>query len=345
MKAKPPLTFLLPGDNLSGGVRVTALMGNLLMARGHQVRIALPPRWRQLWADPSLLLARPGWLRSFGGTVATYRDINRLRFAPGEVVIGVGTYMIPDLQRLAAPGVVKVRYHHGFPAKMSSAQRAAWSLPLPTITVSPTLVPELERLSGQRVRAVIPNGIDLSQYFPAPGVTRDAIGTIYAVHPNKAPHEILELLRQAAAAWPATPQVVFSTEPRPAGIPSGLYERSPTIPRIRELYSRALVWLLASHTEGLPGPVLEAMACGAVVISTDNDGSLALIRDGENGLIVPKGDFRAFLDRIQRVQHDPALRARLVAGGLATATRFSWSAAADKMEEFLATLENPALAA
>ena len=39
---KGAVTFLLPGNNRSGGVRVTALMGNLLLERGYQVRIVHP---------------------------------------------------------------------------------------------------------------------------------------------------------------------------------------------------------------------------------------------------------------------------------------------------------------
>lgn len=348
MKTKRPITFLLPGDNLSGGVRVTAMMGNLLIERGHRVRIAMPSRWRQLWANPGLLVerrnAQKGWLHSFTGVIEAYHDINRLRFAAGEVVIGVGTYMIRDLHRLSAPGVMKVRYNHGFPANMTRAYQAAWSLPIPTITVSPTLVRRIERLSGAQPHAVIPNGIDRSQYFPVPGVTRDAIGTIYAAHPNKAPQDIIEVMRRVATLWPQVPRVMFSTERRPPELPSCVYAISPSIERVRELYSRALVWLLASHTEGLPGPVLEAMACGAVVISTDNEGSLSIIRDGENGLIVPKRDFRAFTDRIQRVREDRALRTRLVRGGFATVAQFTWEAAAGKMEAFLETLDQPVAA-
>jgi len=349
VKNKGSITFLLPGDNLSGGVRVTARMANLLLDRGYDVRIALPSRWRQLWANPSLLKRRGtvkgGWLHTFRGSIAGYNDINCLRFAPGEVVIAVGTFMIADLQKLNHPNLVKVRYNHGFPTEMTPAYRTAWSLPIPTITVSPTLVPQLEQLSGQAVRAVIPNGIDREQYFPVRGITRDAIGTIYAAHPNKAPRDTVELMRRVAAEWPDVPRVVFSTEPRPLGLPPGFYEQSPTIGRVRELYSRAVVWLLASYTEGLPGPVLEAMACGAVVISTDNDGSLALIRDGENGLIVGKSDFPGFIDRIRRVRENASLRNKLVRGGFATASRYSWDSAARKMEEFLESLEKPALVA
>ena len=39
---KAVVTFMLPGNNWSGGVRVTVLMGNLLFNRGHRVRIVHP---------------------------------------------------------------------------------------------------------------------------------------------------------------------------------------------------------------------------------------------------------------------------------------------------------------
>jgi L-malate glycosyltransferase len=104
---------------------------------------------------------------------------------------------------------------------------------------------------------------------------------------------------------------------------------------VREIYSQSLVWLLASHTEGLPGPALEAMACGAVVISTDNEGSLEVIRDGVNGLIVPKSDFGAFVEKIRLILSDQTLRNNLAQGGFETVERFTWANAADRMEEFL----------
>ncbi|MBV8282455.1 MAG: glycosyltransferase family 4 protein [Candidatus Eremiobacteraeota bacterium] len=280
----------------------------------------------------------PGWLKTFGGRIEQYRDINELEFERGEIVIGVGTYMIRDLINLRAQDVIKIRYNHGFPARMTDEYRLAWSASMPTITVSNTLVPEIERLSGTKVRAVIPNGIDTDQYFPVRGIERDAIGTIFAVHPNKAPQDIVALMNRVAQEFPSVPRLVFSTERRPRGLGDCHYQRSPRIERVREIYSQAVVWLLASHTEGLPAPPLEAMACGAVVISTDNDGSLEVIQDGVNGLIVPKSDFDAFIEKIRLVLSNDLLRKRLVQGGFETVKRFTWANAADRMERFLEEL-------
>jgi glycosyltransferase involved in cell wall biosynthesis len=64
---------------------------------------------------------------------------------------------------------------------------------------------------------------------------------------------------------------------------------------------------------------LEAMAVGRPVIATGTGGSAEYLRDGENCLLVPRGDAAALRAAIGRLAGDPALRARLRAGGLATA--------------------------
>jgi glycogen(starch) synthase len=64
---------------------------------------------------------------------------------------------------------------------------------------------------------------------------------------------------------------------------------------------------------------LEAMAIGRPVIATGRGGSGEYLRDGENCLLHPPGDAAALADAVRRLAEDPDLRARLRAGGLATA--------------------------
>jgi glycosyltransferase involved in cell wall biosynthesis len=66
---------------------------------------------------------------------------------------------------------------------------------------------------------------------------------------------------------------------------------------------------------------LEAMAIGRPVIATGRGGSGEYLRDGENCLLHPPGDAAALADAVRRLAADPDLRARLRAGGLATAPR------------------------
>lgn len=79
--------------------------------------------------------------------------------------------------------------------------------------------------------------------------------------------------------------------------------------------SHASVFVLSSAWEGLPGALIEAMACGCPVVSTDcPSGPAEILAQGEFGRLVPVGDDRAMADAIlQTLDHpvDPErLRAR-----------------------------------
>ena len=70
-----------------------------------------------------------------------------------------------------------------------------------------------------------------------------------------------------------------------------------------------------SRYEGFGLPLLEGMAAGAPVISTDIPVVNEIIDHGENGLLIPYDDSAALGQAILSVLDDPELRARLVAGG------------------------------
>jgi glycosyltransferase involved in cell wall biosynthesis len=338
------ITFALPGDHRSGGVRVTVIMANLLLERGHHVRIACR-RKRLLSREGLKQIARralgrsreAGWLHQFRGRLEIYSKLDDLHYKPGEAVIAVGTYMVADVREMGKP-VIKVRFNHGFPAKPDAAQEAAWRGRMPTITVSGTLVPRLQAQTGGSVWGVVPNGIDPAEYFIDSSIPRDGIGALYNPHPNKAPENLIELLRMCHERWPDTPQRVFGTEARPPGLEHVEYTRLPSVDEARAIYNRSKVWLLTSRTEGLPGVVLEAMACGCVVASTDNEGSLEILKDGGNGLLVPIGDIEAHAEAVGKVISNEPLRQQLSAGARETIREFTWQRAADRMEAFLREL-------
>ncbi len=58
--------------------------------------------------------------------------------------------------------------------------------------------------------------------------------------------------------------------------------------QIIEYYQNATIFALPSYREGFPTSLMEAMSCGIPSIATNVEGSAELIKDGENGLLVPQ---------------------------------------------------------
>ena len=87
----------------------------------------------------------------------------------------------------------------------------------------------------------------------------------------------------------------------------------------------ASLFILSSDYEGMPNALIEAMAMGIPVISTDCPcgGPAQLIEDGVSGILVPIGEEKELASAIMRVLRDPELRERLSRNGMEIRKRVS----------------------
>ena len=100
------------------------------------------------------------------------------------------------------------------------------------------------------------------------------------------------------------------------------------------LYRRAWVAASVSQREGWGMTLTEAGACGTPAVASDIAGHRDAVVHGRSGLLAHGEE--AIAAAITRMLGDPALRARLGAGALAYARRFTWEAAARATLEVLA---------
>lgn len=75
------------------------------------------------------------------------------------------------------------------------------------------------------------------------------------------------------------------------------------------------LWLVPSREEPLGNTVLDAWAHGRPVVATDAIGPRGLIREGVDGLLVPRDDPAALAAQAARILADPGLATRLVEAG------------------------------
>ena len=96
------------------------------------------------------------------------------------------------------------------------------------------------------------------------------------------------------------------------------------------------VFVLSSRFEGLPGALIQAMACGAPVISTDcPSGPAEIVSEGSSGFLVPVGDEDRLTGALERLLDDEGLRRSFSEAGRRTASAFAVSSMVRHYEEEL----------
>ncbi len=102
------------------------------------------------------------------------------------------------------------------------------------------------------------------------------------------------------------------------------------------LYSGAVCFAFPSLYEGFGLPVLEAMACGTPVV-TSNLSSLPEVA-GEAALTISPYDLEELVDALRRLTEDEELRQRLIQKGFERSRLFTWDHAASHLRQIYAEL-------
>lgn len=113
--------------------------------------------------------------------------------------------------------------------------------------------------------------------------------------------------------------------------------------RLALYYQAADVTVMPSTYESFGLVAVESLACGTPVVASRVGGLATIVKDGENGALVPWRDPLLFADRIRPILAEPVLAARLRRGALETARHYSWDGvAARTLDVYDGLLRRPA---
>lgn len=171
-------------------------------------------------------------------------------------------------------------------------------------------------------------GIDLASYQFAPLPRGPQIVLFVGrLHRDKGVLELVEAAKLLAVRRPdVRVQLLGDPDESPASIThkelhgwirDGIVEYLGYTTDVRPFIAAASTVVLPSHREGSPRAIVEAMAMGRPIITTDAPGCRQCVVDGDNGYLVPVRHPRALADAIERLLSDRgrlgymAMRARL----------------------------------
>ncbi len=92
-------------------------------------------------------------------------------------------------------------------------------------------------------------------------------------------------------------------------IRDGIIERFDETSDVRPYYAMCSVYVLPSYREGTPRTVLEAMAMGRPIITTDTEGCRETVKNGVNGFLVPIKNSQAVADKMTwMIEHQDQIK-------------------------------------
>ena len=145
------------------------------------------------------------------------------------------------------------------------------------------------------------SGVNMEHFKPAPFPQQMTFLMISRLLKSKGVCEYLEAARIVKQKHPevrfmllgkyeTAMQDALSKEYVQKFIDDGIVERFEETDDVRPYYAQCSVYVLPSYREGTPRTVLEAMAMGRPIITTDANGCRETVQDSVNGFLVPVKD-------------------------------------------------------
>lgn len=219
----------------------------------------------------------------------------------------------------------------------------------PTIAVSESTKQDLvaRGLAPTHIE-VIPNGVDVEHFSPAPVPTHAERPLLLFLGRLKK-YKRVDLVLEAVAALAREGldlELLIGGDGEEGGSLKAQAERLAISDRVRmlgfvdeqvklELLRHAWVHVLTSPKEGWGITILEAAACGTPSVASDAPGLRESVVHGETGLLVPHGDVPALVAALGTLLRDPELRARMGRRARGWAERHSWESAAEAVQGVL----------
>ena len=167
-----------------------------------------------------------------------------------------------------------------------------------------------------KCRVVSGSGVNMEKFQPMPLPEKPVFFMLSRLLKSKGVLEYLKAAEMVKAEYPEAEfhllgkfeyqmQDAVAEEVVRDYIDRGIVKLFPETSDVRPYYEQCSVYVLPSYREGTPRTVLEAMAMGRPILTTDTNGCRETVSEGRNGYLVPVGDAKALADAMKKFLQEP----------------------------------------
>lgn len=354
------VTFILPGIGISGGVRVVVRYAIELSKIGYDVKVVYPEVPSDLvwpWIEPYNLkkkiyrclfyILKIFGITIFRNNIDWIKEKNLLYRVPSlsekyipdaDVVLATqwGTaYYVNQYSKSKGRKFYLIQHYETWCGEKKKVEQSYKFAEMKNIVISNWLKRKLEAI-GAKVDAIIPNGIDLEQFFVEHKVKTSTdvvrIGMIVRKESWKGSEQGLRVLKKIKQKYGEKVDIVLFGEKIEA-LKQNTFEFSlwPTGDDLRTLYNSCEIFLFPSCKEGFGLPPFEAIACGCAVVTTKVGAVVEYLDDGVSAMLVDVDDSIDMENKLKLLIDDSDLRRVLSDKGKVLVKSLKWENAAKKM--------------
>lgn len=347
-------------NTLNGGNRVIGTIATELVARGHDIRVVVPPRRTLSFQRKAKTLLRKGrmphvppmspFLDAIADRVTmleTRRPVTDADVPDADVVIATWWKTAAWVNALSAEKGAKLYFMQDYGASSQTFEDLAptWEMPFSFVTLTNRLKAKINEYNPSADVAVMRNAVDHT-LFNAPPRDRGTppkIGLLFRVQHSKGMDIAARALTEIRSQIPDLRAVSVGVD-HFKELDWVEQVTRPSDLEFAKIYRDCDLWLFPSRMEGFGLPIIEAMASRTPVISTRVGGAEDVITDGVSGVLVDIDNWEAMAARAVELLSGPAETwSTMSENAYQAVANYTWQDAIDVFEEALlrAARQNP----
>lgn len=344
--------FVLPGFSRRpiGGYKIILKYANLLASENYEVRIVYLeddryPKYSWKWLILKYWTKKgPDWIKVNNSIkTRTIKDIKKAKIENNseDIVIASSVETVSPTEELFSKAK---KFYFIQDLEDWNVDKdylfETYNKNFTNITISRWLKEVVDEHTVDRKKTeYIRNPIDTTAYrvlTPIEERNPFKVGMLYHKAPYKGSKNTLKVIMDLKKSYPELELIMFGTADTPKKLPKWVtYHKNATQAETIEIYNDISIFVSGTIKEGFGLTGLEAMACGAALVSTDYLGAKEYAQDNINSLLSPVNEYTTLQKNIKILMKDNTLRIRLAKNGVKKAQEYSWDKAYNRFKKII----------